>query len=44
VEYRFTDALIGTAELNMYFGSEDTMFGQFKESSNFQLGIKYIFE
>jgi hypothetical protein len=44
VEYRFTDALIGTAELNMYFGSEDTMFGQFKESSNFQLGVKYIFE
>jgi hypothetical protein len=44
VEYRFTDALIGSAELNMYFGDENTQFGQFQESSNFQVGLKYIFE
>ena len=44
VEYRFTDALIGSAEWNMYFGERDTQFGQFRDSSNFQLGLKYIFE
>jgi hypothetical protein len=44
VEYRFTDQFVGTAELNMYFGDQDTMFGQFRDSSNFQVGFKYIFE
>jgi len=44
VEYRFTDALIGSAEWNTYFGNRDTQFGQYRDSSNFQLGIKYIFE
>jgi len=43
VEYSFTDNLIGTAELNLYWGDEDTLFGQFENSSNFQLGLKYIF-
>ena len=44
VEYRFTDQLIGSAEWNMYFGDQETQFGQFRDSSNFQLGVKYIFE
>ncbi len=44
VEYRFTDQFIGSAELNTYFGDRDTMFGQFRDSSNFQIGLKYIFE
>jgi hypothetical protein len=44
LEYSFTDELIGTAELNLYWGSENTLFGQFKNSSNFQIGMKYIFD
>ncbi len=44
VEYSFSDTLIGTFEINQYWGDENTMFGQFEESSNVQLGIKYIFE
>ena len=44
VEYSFSDELIGSAELNIYWGDEDTQFGQFKESSNAQIGIKYIWE
>ncbi|MEN8174226.1 MAG: RNA polymerase-associated protein rapA [Pseudomonadota bacterium] len=44
VEYSFTDSLVGTVEWNNYWGDEDTTFGQFDKSSNFQLGIKYIIE
>ena len=44
MEYSFTDNLIGTAELNQYWGDEDTQFGQFKDSSNVQLGIRYLFD
>jgi hypothetical protein len=43
LEYSFTDALVGTAEWNHYWGKEDTTFGQFHDSSNFQVGVKYIF-
>jgi len=43
VEYSFIDELIGTFELNNYWGDEDTTFGQFKDSSNLQLGLKYLF-
>jgi hypothetical protein len=43
VEYTFTDNLIGSAELNLYWGDENTLFGQFENSSNFQVGLKYIF-
>jgi len=43
-EYSFSDQLIATGELNLYFGDEDTTFGQFKYSSNLQVGVKYIFE
>jgi len=43
-EYSFTDELVGSAELNVYWGDEDTQFGQFEESSNVQVGVKYIWE
>jgi len=44
MEYSFNDFFIGTAEANFYFGDEDTQFGQFEKSSNFQLGLKYLFQ
>lgn len=44
VEYSFSDEWIGSAELNLYWGDEDTTFGQFKESSSAQIGVKYIWE
>lgn len=43
LEYSFTDALQGLFEVNYYFGDEDSMFGQFKKSSNVQIGAKYFF-
>ncbi|WP_457674344.1 RNA polymerase-associated protein rapA [Thiolapillus sp.] len=44
VEYSFSDEFIGSAELNFYWGDEDTTFGQFKNSSNAQIGLKYLWE
>ena len=44
VEYSFSDTLIGSAEWNNYWGDENTTFGQFKESSNVQVGLKWLFE
>ncbi len=44
IEYSFTDFVIGSAEVDYYWGDEDTLFGQFKNSSNFQLGLKYLFQ
>ncbi len=43
VEYSFNDELIGTAEYNKYWGDANTQFGQLEKSSNFQLGLKYLF-
>jgi hypothetical protein len=43
VEYTFTDELLGSFEWNQYWGDEDTTFGQFENSSNLQVGLKYIF-
>jgi len=42
-EYTLNDDTVLTAEYNKYFGNENTQFGQFKESSNVQLGVKYSF-
>jgi hypothetical protein len=42
VEYGFDDQLIGTFEVNKYFGDENTMFGQFDHASNVQIGVKYL--
>ena len=44
IEYSFTDFVIGSAEVDYYWGDKDTLFGQFKNSSNFQLGLKYLFQ
>mgnify|MGYP006928160146 CR=1 FL=1 len=43
VEYSFNDEMVGSVELNSYWGDENTTFGQFEDSSNLQLGFKYIF-
>ena len=43
VEYSFADELIGSFELNNYWGNENTQFGQLKDSSNIQVGLKYLF-
>ncbi len=44
LEYTIRDELLATLAWNHYWGSENTLFGQFGESSNIQLGIKYLFE
>jgi hypothetical protein len=44
VEYQFTDAFVGSLEWNQYWGDNNSIFGQFDKSSNFQMGLKYFFE
>jgi len=44
VEYGISDQLIGTFEYNKYFGNENTMFGQFENASNVQIGLKYLLQ
>jgi hypothetical protein len=44
LEYSFTDRFVATGELNLYWGEEDTTFGQFENSSNVQVGMKYIID
>ena len=43
-EYSLSDELVLTGELNFYWGNENTTFGQFKNSSNAQIGVKWIME
>jgi len=43
VEYTIDDNTVATAEYNKYFGDKNTQFGQFKDSSNIQVGLKYSF-
>jgi len=43
VEYTIDDNTVATAEYNKYWGDYNTQFGQLKDSSNVQLGVKYIF-
>jgi hypothetical protein len=43
-EYSLTDQIVLTGELNVYWGDENTTFGQFKDSSSIQVGMKYIIE
>ncbi len=43
-EYSLTDELVVMGEINVYWGDEDTLFGQYKDSSNIQVGLKYIIE
>jgi len=42
-EYTLDDNTVLTAEYNKYWGNENTQFGQFKNSSNVQVGVKYSF-
>ena len=42
-EYTIDDNTILTAEYNKYWGNENSQFGQFKNSSNVQVGMKYTF-
>ena len=44
IEYSFTDFFLGLAEANVYWGDEDTLFGQLENSSNLQLGVKVLFQ
>jgi hypothetical protein len=44
VEYSFTDSIIGSMAWNNYWGEEDTTFGQFRDSSNFQVGLKWLMD
>jgi hypothetical protein len=43
VEYSFSDELVGSFELNNYWGDTNTQFGQMEDSSNIQVGLKYLF-
>jgi hypothetical protein len=43
VEYSFSDELVGSFELNNYWGDENTQFGQMEDASNIQVGLKYLF-
>jgi len=43
VDFAYDDNTVLTAEYNKYFGNENTQFGQFKNSSNIQVGLKYSF-
>ena len=42
-EFTITDNVVATGEWNRYWGNDDTQFGQLKDSSNVQLGVKYSF-
>lgn len=47
LEYGFTDIdenLVGTLEGNFYFGNRNTTFGQFQNSNNVRVGLKYYFD
>ncbi|MCS5595560.1 MAG: hypothetical protein NZ730_13580, partial [Porticoccaceae bacterium] len=43
VSWGLSDNVEGTFELNNYWGEHNTQFGQLKETSNMQTGIKYTF-
>jgi len=42
-EYTINDDTLATIEYNKYWGNDNTQFGQFKASSNIQVGLKYVF-
>ena len=42
-EYTVDDNTILTGEINSYWGEKNSQFGQLKDASNVQLGVKYIF-
>jgi len=44
VEYSLSNEVVGTFEVNKYWGDENSQFGQLENSSNVQVGLKYIIE
>ncbi|MBF0160911.1 MAG: RNA polymerase-associated protein rapA [Magnetococcales bacterium] len=42
-EWKLNDNWVTSAEWNQYGGNENTLFGQFKDLSNVQVGLKYLF-
>jgi hypothetical protein len=43
VDYGLTDDVQATVEFNTYWGNANTQFGQLKDASNMQVGVKYSF-
>jgi len=43
VSYGLSDDVEGTVELNNYWGNANAQFGQLKDASNIQVGVKYSF-
>jgi hypothetical protein len=43
-EYSLSDQIVIGGELNLYWGDDDTLFGQFEKSSNIQVSLKYIID
>jgi hypothetical protein len=43
-EYTLSDELVIGGEVNLYWGDDETLFGQFENSSNVQVSLKYIIE
>jgi hypothetical protein len=43
LEYSYSDDITISAAYNVYGGDDNGVFGQFKDMSNVQVGIKYIF-
>jgi len=43
IDYSIDDDTQATFEVNKYWGDENTQFGQLKNASNVQIGIKYSF-
>jgi len=43
VSWGLSDDVEGTFEVNNYWGEHNTQFGQLKEASNMQVGVKYSF-
>jgi len=43
VSWGLSDDVEGTFEVNNYWGEHNTQFGQFKNASNIQTGLKYSF-
>jgi len=44
VEYSLSNEVVGTFEVNKYWGDANSQFGQLENSSNIQVGLKYIIE
>ncbi|WXU00093.1 MAG: hypothetical protein Ctma_0804 [Catillopecten margaritatus gill symbiont] len=42
-EFSINDDTVATVEYNKYWGDENTQFGQLKNTSNIQIGLKYTF-